>query len=215
MPDVHIRLRNDFLWLILNRPPLNKLTVSMVDECAAALEQAHQHPPRLLVITGTGEQAFCGGIEMSESQKVQKMLDEPGMLNTQLAQAAKRCEKALAELRSLQVPTVALVKGQAFDAGCELAALCDTIIAHEQATFRLPTPARSLFPSARSTCLPVAIGKTTMDKLSKNEQVLSAWEAFHLGLVHQVLPARRFLLDAEELLLMLSLCPFPSIGESA
>src|SRR5579875_1457337 len=209
MPDVHIRLRNDFLWLILNRPPLNKLTASMVDECAAALEQAHQHPPRLLVITGTGEQAFCGGIELPE------VLQEPAPLNTQLVQAAERCEKALEELHTLRVPTVALVKGQAFDAGCELAALCDTIIAHEQATFRLPTPARSLFPSARSTYLPAAIGKTTMDKLIESEQVFSAWEAFHLGLVHQVLPARRFLLDAEELLLMLSLCPFPSIGESA
>jgi enoyl-CoA hydratase/carnithine racemase len=194
MSDVLIRPHKEFLWLVLNRPPLNNLTVAMLEQLTAAMQQAQTNLPRLLVLTGTGEHAFCSGVDLPDESEQARLL-----------RAAERTSKALEALRTQHVPTVALVKGQAIGPGCELAVLCETVIAHEHATFRLPAMNSSIFTDATSVYLPAIIGQEVTSKLMQNGQTLSAHEAMQLGLVHQVLTARRFLLDAEELLVMLSM----------
>jgi enoyl-CoA hydratase/carnithine racemase len=198
MSDVHIRLHKQFLWLVLNRPPHNNLTLEMLEQLAATLTTALAHPPRLLVITGAGEEAFCSGIELP---------DESDSYRAKVLQAAEGLYKALEALRAVHVPTVALVKGHAFGPGCELAALCDTVIAHDKARFRLPAVNAKVFTAATSVYLPAALGQEVMTKLMQSGQTLNAREALRLGLVQQVLPDARFLPDTEELLVMLSHSP--------
>ncbi len=129
MSNVRIRLHSDILWLILDRPPLNILSIGMLDQLTAAMRDAIKHPPRLVVITGAGERAFCAGVDIRDH------LD--GREKEMLRAIYDNCA-AFEELRSQNIPTVALVKGYALGGGCELAALCDTVIAHEDATFGLP-----------------------------------------------------------------------------
>ena len=66
MSNVRIRLHNDILWLILDRPPLNILSIEMLNQLTAAMRDAIKHPPRLIVITGAGDQAFCAGVDVRD-----------------------------------------------------------------------------------------------------------------------------------------------------
>ena len=195
MSNVRIRLHNDILWLILDRPPLNILSIEMLDQLTAAMRDAIKHPPRLVVITGAGERAFCAGVDIRDH------LD--GREKEMLRAVYDNCA-AIEELRSHNIPTVALVKGHALGGGCELAALCDTVIAHEDATFGLPEISLGVFPPVAAVYFPALIGHQATMRLMLAGETIHAKEALRLGLAHQVLSSRRFLSDAEELLSMLA-----------
>src|SRR5260370_4310806 len=193
--DIHIRHRSDLLWLILDRPPLNILTIEMLDQLTAAMRAALEHPPRLVVLTGAGERAFCAGVDIHDH------LD--GREAEMLRAVHDNCA-AFEEIRTHHIPTVALVKGYALGGGCELVALCDTIIAHEHATFGLPEVNLAVFPPVAAVYFPALLGYNTTMRLMLTGETIKASEALRLGLVHQVLPSRRFLPDAEELLVVLA-----------
>src|SRR5215467_12890143 len=195
MSNVRVRLHNDILWLILDRPPLNILSIEMLDQLTTAMRDAIKHPPRLIVITGAGERAFCAGVEVRDH------LD--GREKEMLRSVYDNCA-AFEELRSHHIPTVALVKGHALGGGCELAALCDTVVVHEDATFGLPEISLGVFPPVAAVYFPTLIGYSATMRLMLTGETIQAKEALRLGLVHQVLSSRRFLPDAEELLTMLS-----------
>lgn len=202
MSYLHIRRHNDILWLILDRPPLNILSIEMLDQLTAAMHDAIKHPPRLIVFTGAGERAFCAGVDIHDH------LD--GREKEMLRAVYDNCA-AFEELRAQHLPTVALVKGHALGGGCELAALCDTVIAHEDATFGLPEVNLGVFPPVAAVYFPALIGHTATMRLVLTGETINATEALRIGLAHQVLSSRRFLPDAEELLAMLSA---PNMGES-
>jgi cyclohexa-1,5-dienecarbonyl-CoA hydratase len=195
MSNVRIRLHKDILWLILDRPPINILSIEMMDQLTAAMRDAVQRPPRLVVITGAGERAFCAGVDIKDH------LD--GREKEMLRAVYDNCA-AFEELRAHNIPTVALVKGYALGGGCELAALCDTVIAHEEASFGLPEITLGVFPPVAAAYFPSLIGYTATMRLMLTGEILQAEEALRLGLVHQVLSSHRFLPDAEELLTMLA-----------
>jgi enoyl-CoA hydratase/carnithine racemase len=195
MSNVRIRLHNDILWLILDRPPLNILSIEMFDQLTAAMRDAIKHPPRLVAITGAGERAFCAGVDIRDH------LD--GREKEMLRAVYDNCA-AFEKLRSQHIPTVALVKGHALGGGCELAALCDTVIAHEDASFGLPEISLGVFPPVAAAYFPALIGHNATMRLMLTGETIPAKEALRLGLAHQVLSSRRFLPDAEELITMLA-----------
>ncbi len=195
MSNVRIRLHNDILWLILDRPPLNILSIEMLDQLTAAMRDAIKHPPRLVVITGAGERAFCAGVDIRDH------LD--GREKEMLRAVYDNCA-AFEELRSHNISTVALVKGHALGGGCELAALCDTVIAQEDATFGLPEISLGVLPPVAAVYFPALIGQNATMRLMLTGETIPAKEALRLGLAHQVLSSRRFLPDAEELIAMLT-----------
>src|SRR6266700_4085701 len=195
MTGVHVRLQKGILWLILDRHPLNALTVEMLDQLTAALHKASAQLPRLIVLTGMGEQAFCSGVDLPDDTEATRL---------DLLRAARDTEAAFEVLRKQGFPTVAVVKGIAYGAGCELMVLCDTVIARDNARFRLPALNAKIFPSVVSVYLPASIGHENTTRLMQSGQTQDARQAMRLELVHQVLPARRFLVDTEELLVMLA-----------
>ncbi|MBA2287769.1 MAG: enoyl-CoA hydratase/isomerase family protein [Ktedonobacteraceae bacterium] len=195
MPDVHVRQRKDILWLILDRPPLNILTIAMLDELTTALRATIKRPPRLVVITTASERAFSAGVDVRDH------LD--GREQEMLRAVYDNCA-AFEELHAKQIPSVALVKGSALGGGCELAALCDTVIAREDATFGLPEVKLGVLPPVAAVYFPALIGQNATMRLMLTGEIIKAGEALRLGLVHQVLSSHRFLPDAEELITMLA-----------
>ncbi len=192
---IHIRQRNDILWLILDRLPLNILTIDMLDQLTAAMRDAIKQTPRLVVITGAGERAFCAGVDIHDHLDGREI---------EMLRAVRDNCAAFEELRTHNIPSVALVKGYALGGGCELAALCDTVIAHEHASFGLPEVNLGVLPPVAAVYFPALIGYNTTLRLMLTGETIKAAEALRLGLVHQVLPSRRFLPDAEELLVVLA-----------
>src|SRR6266516_5100709 len=193
MSNVRIRLHNDILWLILDRPPLNILSIEMLDQLTTAMHDAIVHPPRLMIITGAGDRAFCGGVDVR---------DDLDGREREMLRAVYNNYAAFEKLRSHNIPTVALVKGHALGGGCELAAICDTVIAHEDATFGLPEISLGVFPPIATSYFPSLIGYNATLRLMLTGETIQAKEALRLGLAHQVLSSRHFLSDAEELLTM-------------
>lgn len=195
MSNIHVRLHKDILWLVLDRPPLNILSIEMLDQLTAAMRDAVKHAPRLIVITGAGERAFSAGVDIHDHLH--------GREKEMLRAIYDNCA-AFEDLRAQNIPTVALVKGYALGGGCELAALCDTVIAHEDATFGLPEISLGVFPPVAAAYFPALIGQNATMRLMLTGETIDAREALRLGLAHQVLSSRRFLPDAEELLIMLA-----------
>ena len=195
MSHIRIRRQNDILWLVLDRPPLNILSIEMLEQLTGALRDAAKQKPRLIVLMGAGERAFSAGVDVKDH------LD--GREKEMLRAVRDNCA-AFEEVRAQKVPTAALVKGYALGGGCELAALCDIVIAHEDATFGLPEINLGVLPPVAAAYFPALIGSNTTMRLLLTGEAIDAHEAFRLGLAHQVLPARRFLPDAEELLAMLA-----------
>ena len=195
MSHIRIRRQNNIVWLVLDRPPLNILSIDMLDQLSGALRDAARQKPRLVVVVGAGERAFSAGVDVKEH------LD--GREKDMLRAVYDNCA-AFEEVRAQKVPTVALVKGYALGGGCELAALCDTVIAHEDATFGLPEIKLGVLPPVAAAYFPALLGSNVTMRLLLTGETINAREAFRLGLAHQVLSARRFLPDAEELLAMLA-----------
>ncbi len=195
MSHIHIRLHRNILWLILDRPPLNILSIEMLDQLTAAMHDVIKHSPHLVVITGAGDQAFCTGVDIH---------DHLNGREKEMQRAVYDNCAAFEELRSKNIPTVALVKGHTLGGGCELAALCDTVIAHEDATFGLPEISLGVFPPVAAVYFPALIGRNATMRLMLTGETINAQEALRLGLAHQVLSSQRFLPDAEELLTMLA-----------
>ncbi len=186
------------LWRIsINRPPLNTLDLATLRALAAALRQARAEPQtRLVIVTAEGERAFCAGSEAG-----QPGTEQPA----EQLKVQQEVARAFADLAAASIPTVALVKGLALGLGCALAALCDTLIAREDAEFGLPELAQGSIPALAAAILPRRLAPRVALRLLLTGERINAAEALRLGLAQQVLSTERFLPDAEELLLMLAL----------
>jgi enoyl-CoA hydratase/carnithine racemase len=195
MSFLRIRHQHNILWLILDRPPLNILSIEMLDQLTAAMREAMKNPPRLIVITGAGERAFCAGVDIKDHLNGREV---------EMLRAVRDNCAAFEELRAKHIHTVALVKGYVLGGGCELAALCDTVIAHEDATFGLPEVNLAVFPPVAAVYFPSLIGYNATMRLMLTGENIKAREALRLGLAHQVLSSQHFLVDAEELITVLA-----------
>ena len=196
MSFLRIRHQHTILWLILDRPPLNILSIEMLDQLTAAMREAMKNPPRLIVITGAGERAFCAGVDIKDHLNGREV---------EMLRAVRDNCAAFEELRAKHIHTVALVKGYVLGGGCELAALCDTVIAHEDATFGLPEVNLAVFPPVAAVYFPSLIGYNATMRLMLTGESIKAREALRLGLAHQVLSSQHFLVDAEELIMVLAM----------
>ncbi len=189
-------LRAGLLRISINRPPLNILDLPTIQALTAALRQARADgQTRLIVLTSEGERAFCAGVDVRDHL--------PGK-DAEMLAAVQDQYRAFAALAA-SIPTVALVKGLALGGGCELAALCDTLIAREDAEFGLPEIKLGVFPPLAAAIFHQRLTPRVALRLMLTGERINAAEAHRLGLAHQVLPADRFHDDAEELLLMLAM----------
>jgi len=195
---IHLFQRGDIRRLVIDRPPHNALDISALLALAAALASiAQHHQTRLIVLAGTGEAAFCAGLEP-------EALQQPAALLPALTELAR----AFHALATRHIPTVALLHGLSLSIGCELALLCDTRIAREDAILGLPEITRGIFPPLGAVLLPRLIGPRRALHLLLTGERISAREAHKTGLVHQVLPAATFAQEVDELLVMLAACGY-------
>jgi enoyl-CoA hydratase len=163
----------------LNRPKqLNALAGPLMLDLVAALEEHEANPDvRVIVLTG-GPSVFAAGAdlkEMAEASSVEMLQKN----RIGLWDRAKNVTK----------PIIAAVSGYALGGGCELAMLCDLIIASETARFGQPEINVGLIPGAGGTQrLTRTVGKfVAMDMILTGRQ-LTAQEAFDYGLVSRIVP---------------------------
>lgn len=158
MSDAHIlfSIENAIATITLNRPDkLNAITLAMLDQIetiVAGLEK--DRDVRVVILTGTGEQAFSVGADIKEWERV--MADDPIAMWRAWDRPGHRVFERLARV---QQPTIAAINGYAFGGGLELALAADIRIAADHAEFALPETKIGTQPGwTGSQRLPALIG---------------------------------------------------------
>jgi cyclohexa-1,5-dienecarbonyl-CoA hydratase len=167
------------LRIILARPPLNILTIEMMDELNAALETALGRSGLKAVLLAAEGKAFSAGVAIEDHQgdRVKPMLES--------------FHRIFRQLRALDCVTVAAVQGAALGGGAELATFCDVVIAADTATFGQPEIKVGVFPPIAALHYPVRMGPHRALRLLLTGEVIGAAEAERLGLVDRVVPAEK------------------------
>ena len=191
-PLVQTQLRGDgerrVGLITLNRPKqLNALNDALMDQLGAAL-QAFDRDDGVgcIVVTGS-EKAFAAGADIGAMATL-------GFMDAYKGDFITRNWEAMRQVRK---PVIAAVSGFALGGGCELAMLCDFIIAAENAKFGQPEIKLGIIPGAGGTQrLPRAVGKSTAMDLVLTGRMMDAAEAERAGLVSRVVPTDKLLDEA-------------------
>ncbi len=178
------------LVTINRREALNALSFDLLDELAATLERLDREPGcRAIVLTGTGTRAFAAGADIRELAA-----------QTTVSLMAEGRFASWGRIAAIETPLIAAVRGFALGGGCELAMICDMIVAAEDAQFGQPEIKLGVMPGAGGTQrLTRAVGKAKAMELILTGRTMTAAEAEASGLVTTVVPAEATLDAALEL----------------
>ena len=174
--------------ITLSRPKqLNALDDALMDEVGYALLAADADDAiGCIVITGS-EKAFAAGADVLQMAKYR--FDEVFRTNF--------ITRNWETMRSVRKPVIAAVRGFALGGGCELAMMCDMIIAGDDAKFGQPEIKLAIIPGLGGTQrLPRAVGKAKAMDLVLTGRTMNAVEAERAGLVSRVVPSERCLDEA-------------------
>jgi len=178
------------LVTINRREALNALSFDLLDELAATLERLDRDPDcRAIVLTGAGTRAFAAGADIPELAA-----------QTAVSLTVDGRFASWGRIAAIGTPLIAAVRGFALGGGCELAMICDMIVAGEDAQFGQPEIKLGVMPGAGGTQrLTRAVGKAKAMELILTGRMMSAAEAEASGLVTSVVPAEATLEAALEL----------------
>jgi len=176
-------------WITLNRPQaLNALNDTLMDELGRALLAFDaDEAVGCIVVTGS-EKAFAAGADIGAMAQL-------GYAEVYKSNFVTRNWETMRQVRK---PVVAAVAGFALGGGCELALLCDLVVAAENAKFGQPEIKLGLVPGAGGTQrLPRAVGKAKAMDLILTGRMMDAVEAERAGLVARVVPTDRLHAEAQ------------------
>jgi enoyl-CoA hydratase len=187
----------------LNRPKqLNALNDALMDELGAALLAFDADDAiGAIVITGN-EKAFAAGADIGAMAR----WDYMDVYKTEYI------TRNWETIRRVRKPVIAAVAGYALGGGCELAMMCDIVIAAETARFGQPEIKLGIIPGAGGTQrLPRAVSKAKAMDLCLTARMMDAAEAERSGLVSRVVPAERLLDEALEAAATIAANSLPSV----
>jgi enoyl-CoA hydratase len=201
--NILVEVRGKVGLVTLNRPKqLNALNDALMDELGAALvELDAQEAIGAIVITG-GPKAFAAGADIG------------AMANWSYMDVYKTgyITRNWETLKQIRKPVIAAVAGFALGGGCELAMMCDILIAAENARFGQPEVKLGVLPGAGGTQrLPRAVGKAKAMDLCLTGRMMDASEAERAGLVSRIVPAERLLDEALEAAAAIATYSQPSV----
>jgi len=191
MPTVVVTREPPIAVVQLNRPEvLNALNEELMDDLVRSLEALDADEAiRCVVLTGN-EKAFAAGADIKQAF----------VEATPVSMLAQDLTTRWERIRRIKKPIIAAVSGYALGGGCELAMVCDIIVASETAQFGQPEVNLGIIPGAGGTQrLTRAVGKYVAMELVLTGRRVKADEAKAIGLVAQVYPSASWLDDAKAL----------------
>jgi enoyl-CoA hydratase len=189
--------------ITLNRPKqLNALNDALMDELATAMLAFDADDAiGALVITGS-EKAFAAGADIAAMKDMSYIDAFRGDFITRNWEVMRRVRK----------PVIGAVAGFALGGGCELAMMCDIVIAADTARFGQPEVKLGIIPGAGGTQrLPRAVGKAKAMDLVLTGRMMSADEAERAGLVSRVVPAEGLAQEALDVATVIASFSLPSV----
>jgi len=179
--------------ITLNRPDKrNAISYELIDELLAALGEVAASSALVLILTGAGK-AFCSGMDL---ENLKQLLGRSAEQNLKDSEAMARLFRSLYDFPK---PTIAAVNGAAIAGGCGLAALCDFTLAVPEAKFGYTEARIGFVPAIVSTFLLRQIGEKRARDLLLTGRIVSADEAYRLGMVNEIVAPEKLLDRAREL----------------
>jgi enoyl-CoA hydratase/carnithine racemase len=181
-------------YVTVNRPKvLNALNTPTWKDLRRAFEDARDDSAvRGVILTGAGDKAFIAGADISELANVSAVEAE---------ESSRFGQEVLDLIENLGKPVIAAINGFALGGGCETAMACTIRIAVDTAKFGQPEVTLGLVPGGGGTQrLPRLVGKGRALQLILSGEMISAQEAWRIGLVNEVVPAAALITRAEAIL---------------
>jgi enoyl-CoA hydratase len=181
-------------YVTVNRPKvLNALSQRTWEDLRAVFELARTDADvRGVILTGAGDKAFIAGADIGELARVTAVEAE---------KSSSYGQEVLNLVENLGKPVIAAVNGFALGGGCETAMACTIRIAVERAKFGQPEVKLGLLPGGGGTQrLPRLVGKGRALQLILSGGLISAQEAYRIGLVNEVVPAADLITRAKSIL---------------
>src|SRR5947199_3416244 len=181
-------------YVTLNRPKvLNALNQRTWENLRTAFEDARDDAAvRGVILTGAGDKAFIAGADISELAQISAVEAEKSSTFGQYV---------LNLIENLGKPVIAAINGFALGGGCETAMACTVRVAVENAKFGQPEVKLGVLPGGGGTQrLPRLVGKGRALQLILTGEMISAQEAYRIGLVNEVVPSADLITRAEAIL---------------
>ncbi len=188
MSFVRVEREEPIAVVLLDRPQqLNTLSDDLMDELVSVLRDLDDDESIRCIVLGGSERAFAAGADIGE-------LATASPIDLYYQRRIDRWDA----IRSLWTPVVAAVSGYCLGGGCELAMVCDLIVASESAVFGQPETGVGIIPGAGGTQrLTRAVGKSVAMDVVLSGRRLNAREALESGLVARVVAREAWLDEAK------------------
>lgn len=189
--NINVEKRGKIGWITLNRPKaLNALCQGLIEDLNHALNALEDDVSiHVLVITGS-DKAFAAGADIKE-------MKDRSYIDVYMTDFITKGWQRIAQCRK---PVIAAVAGYALGGGCEIAMMCDIILAADTAKFGQPEIALGTIPGSGGTQrLTRAVGKSKAMELCLSGRTMDAVEAEKYGLVSRVIPAADLLSETMKL----------------
>ena len=194
LANVLYEKRDGIAYVTVNRPKvLNALNTPTWADLRQAFEDARDDAAvRGVILTGAGNKAFIAGADISELAHATAVEAE---------RASRFGQDVLDVIENLGKPVIAAINGFALGGGCETAMACTIRIAVDTAKFGQPEVALGLIPGGGGTQrLPRLVGKGRALQLILSGEMISAQEAYRIGLVNEIVSAVDLITRAEAIL---------------
>jgi enoyl-CoA hydratase/carnithine racemase len=198
LANVLYEKRGAIAYVTVNRPKvLNALNTLTWKDLRTAFEHARDDDAvRGVILTGAGDKAFVAGADISELAHASAIDAE---------RSSSFGQEVLDLVENLGKPVIAAINGFALGGGCETAMACTIRIAVEHAKFGQPEVKLGLLPGGGGTQrLPRLVGKGRALQLILSGEIISAQEAWRIGLVNEVVPPADLIPCAEAILKMIA-----------
>ena len=187
--------RGNHYYVTINRPEaLNAINATVMSELGELFRNdiPGREGLRGIILQGAGEKSFVAGADIKE------FLELSG---SQGREMSDKGQNIFDDIERAPIPVIAVIRGYALGAGCELAMACHLRVAGERARFGQPEVNLGLIPGYGGTQRLVRlIGRTKAMEYLMTADMISSQEALQLGLVNHVVPQGQELAKAEEIL---------------
>jgi len=194
LENVLYEKKGPIAYVTLNRPKvLNALNAKTWEDLRTAFEAARTDSEvHGVILTGAGDKAFIAGADISELAHLSAVEAE---------ESSSFGQQVLNLVENLGKPVIAAINGFALGGGCETAMACTIRIAVESAKFGQPEVKLGVLPGAGGTQrLPRLVGKGRALQLILTGDMITAQEAYRIGLVNEIVPAGNLISRAEAIL---------------
>ena len=188
--NILVEVASPIATITFNRPKvLNALSPALVGDLTSALAELDADESVLAVVMTGGPKVFAAGADIADMAQ-QSAVDQ--LLRNQTGRWAG--------VTAFAKPLIAAVNGYALGGGCELALMCDLIVAGDSARFGQPEINLGIIPGAGGTQRwPRTAGKYVAMEANLTGQPITAQRAYQLGMVNRVVPAEVTIQTAQEL----------------